>query len=39
LQLPEDGQDIWPKHVRVVYDKHKHIVKLDGSEIVYTLDC
>jgi hypothetical protein len=24
LQLPKDGQDIWPKHVDVVYNKHKN---------------
>jgi hypothetical protein len=32
LQLPEDGQDIWPKHVGVLYNKYKYIVQLVGSK-------
>ena len=23
VYLPENGQDMWPKHVVVVYEKHK----------------
>ena len=24
LQLPEDGQNVWPKHVGILYNKYKH---------------
>jgi hypothetical protein len=34
---PEDGQDIWPKHVGVVYNEYKNTVQLVGSLFVYTL--
>jgi len=33
LQLPEDGQDMWPKHVGAVYNKYENIVQLVGGEI------
>ena len=33
LYLPEDDQDIWPKHVAVVRNKYKNFVQLFGSEI------
>ena len=33
MQLPEDGKDIWPKRVRVVYNKYKNIVQIIGGEI------
>jgi hypothetical protein len=33
LWLPDDGQDIWPKHVGAVYNKSKNSVQLVGGEI------
>ena len=33
LWLPEDGQDIWLKHVGALFYTYKNTVQLDGSEI------
>jgi hypothetical protein len=33
LPLPENGQDIWPKYVGVVYNKNRNIVQIFGDEI------
>jgi hypothetical protein len=33
LSLPEDGQDIWPKHVADVYNKYENIVQVVGGGI------
>jgi len=33
MLLPEGDQDIWPKHVRVMYNKYKSIVQLVGGVI------
>jgi hypothetical protein len=33
LWVPEDGQDMRPKHVAVVYNKRKNIVQKVGAEI------
>lgn len=36
LYIPEHGQDIWPKHVGVVYKIYKNIVQLaDGEMFIY----
>jgi hypothetical protein len=33
LRLPEDDQDIWPKHVGALYNKHKDNVQLVDGEM------
>ena len=33
LSHTEDGQNIWPKHVEIVYNRYKITVQLVGSEI------
>ena len=36
LYIPENGQDIWPNHVEVMYNKYKNIVQLaDGDIFIY----
>jgi len=39
LRLPDEGQDMWLKHVGVVYNKYKKTVQLVGGQIcVYWTD-
>jgi len=33
LQLPEEGQNMWLKHVQVVYNKYSKTVQLVGGQI------
>ena len=33
LQLPDDGQHVWQRHVGVVYNKYENIVQVFGGVI------
>ena len=36
LNIPEHSQDIWPKHVEIVYNKYGNIVQIvEGETFVY----
>jgi hypothetical protein len=37
IAAPEDGQDVCPKYVGVLYNTYKNAAPLDGSEICVIL--